>query len=103
MKIEFVRKIFEFVGGLFVNILDYTRVGSEFLFGSLMNTDSYGFIFIFQILPTIIFFSALTSVLFYLGVIQVVVRGLAWVLTKTLQVSGAGEFVSSRKYISRSD
>ena len=89
LKVELVRKIFEFVGGLFVNILDYTRAGSEFLFGNMMNTDSFGFIFVFQILPTIIFFSALTSLLFYLGVIQVIVRGLAWVLTKTLQVSGS--------------
>jgi CNT family concentrative nucleoside transporter len=88
LKVNFVRKIFEFVGAIFVNILDYTRAGSEFLFGGMMNIDSYGFIFVFQILPTIIFFSALTSLLFYLGVIQVIVRGLAWILTKALAVSG---------------
>ncbi len=89
LKIPFVRSIFEFVGHIFVKILDYTGAGSTFLFGDLMNTSSYGFIFVFQILPTIIFFSALTSLLFYLGVIQIVVKGLAWVLTKLLGISGA--------------
>ena len=54
-----------------------------------MDINSYGFIFAFQVLPTIIFFSALTSVLFYLGVIQKIVKGLAVVLTKILHISGA--------------
>ena len=54
-----------------------------------MDTSTYGYIFIFQILPTIIFFSALTSILFYLGIIQKVVSGLAWVLSKLLGISGA--------------
>ncbi|MCB0439656.1 MAG: Na+ dependent nucleoside transporter, partial [Mangrovimonas sp.] len=80
LKVPFVQMIFEFVGGIFVKILDFTRAGSIFLLGDLMNVESYGFIFLFQVLPTIIFFSALTSLLFYLGVIQVVVRGMAWVL-----------------------
>jgi len=89
LKVPFVRSIFEFVGEIFISILNYTRAGSEFLFGGLMDISSYGFIFVFQILPTIIFFSALTSLLFYLGVIQVIVKGLAWILTKLLQISGA--------------
>lgn len=89
LKVPFVRSIFEFLGNIFVKILDYTGAGSEFLFGGLMNVDSFGYIFIFQILPTIIFFSALTSLLFYLGIIQVIVKGLAWVLTKLLNISGA--------------
>lgn len=88
LKVPFVRAIFEFVGEIFVLILDFTRAGSEFLFGGLMSVDSYGFIFVFQILPTIIFFSALTSLLFYLGVIQVVVKGMAWLLSKLMHVSG---------------
>jgi len=89
LKIPFIQAIFEFVGGIFTNILDYTAAGSEFLFGGLMNIESYGFIFVFQILPTIIFFSALTSLLFYLGVIQIIVKGLALLLTKLLKISGA--------------
>ncbi|MDO4229978.1 MAG: nucleoside transporter C-terminal domain-containing protein [Capnocytophaga sp.] len=89
LKIGFVQTIFEKVGGIFVLILDFTKAGSEFLLGGLLDASTYGFIFIFQILPTIIFFSALTSLLFYLGVIQVVVRGMAWVLSKFLGISGA--------------
>ena len=77
------------MGKIFVKILDFTQAGSEFLLGGLVNADTFGFIFLFQILPTIIFFSALTSVLFYLGVIQYVVKGMAWVLTKLLGISGA--------------
>ncbi|MFZ2282580.1 MAG: nucleoside transporter C-terminal domain-containing protein [Lutibacter sp.] len=89
LKVPFIQRIFEFVGGIFTNILDFTAAGSQFLFGGLMNIDSYGFIFVFQILPTIIFFSALTSLLFYLGVIQIIVKGMALVLTKLLKISGA--------------
>lgn len=89
LKIPFIQSIFEFVGGIFTNILDYTAAGSQFLFGDLMNGDSFGFIFVFQILPTIIFFSALTSLLFYLGIIQIIVKGMAIVLTKLLHISGA--------------
>lgn len=88
LKVEVIQDIFEFVGGIFVLILDFTAAGSEFLLGGLMNVESYGFIFLFQVLPTIIFFSALTSVLFYLGVIQVIVKGMAWVLTKLMGISG---------------
>jgi len=89
LKVPFIQAIFEFVGGIFTNILDYTAAGSEFLFGSLMDSSTYGFIFVFQILPTIIFFSALTSLLFYLGIIQIIVKGLALLLTKLLKISGA--------------
>ncbi|WP_083858521.1 NupC/NupG family nucleoside CNT transporter [Psychroflexus torquis] len=89
LKIPFVQSGFEFVGNIFVKILDFTATGSEFLLGGLMDTSTYGYIFIFQILPTIIFFSALTSILFYLGIIQKVVSGLAWVLSKLLGISGA--------------
>ncbi|MFA5297819.1 MAG: nucleoside transporter C-terminal domain-containing protein [Lutibacter sp.] len=89
LKVTFIQRGFEFVGGIFTNILDFTAAGSRFLFGGLMDIDSYGFIFIFQIMPTIIFFSALTSLLFYLGVIQIVVKGMALALTKLLKISGA--------------
>ena len=89
LKVPFVQASFEFVGKIFVKILEFTQAGSIFLLGDMMNAESYGFIFVFQILPTIIFFSALTSVLFYLGVIQIVVKGMAWVLTKVLGISGA--------------
>ncbi|HCC71099.1 MAG TPA: Na+ dependent nucleoside transporter, partial [Bacteroidales bacterium] len=89
LYVPFVRVSFEFVGKIFVKILDFTKEGSTFLFGSLMDVDKLGSIFAFQILPTIIFFSALTSLLFYLGIIQKVVYGLAWLMTKTMHLSGA--------------
>lgn len=89
LKLSWVQFFFETLGQFFVKILDFTREGSVFLFGDMMNVDSFGYIFAFQILPTIIFFSALTSVLFYLGVIQKIVYGLAWVFTRFLKISGA--------------
>ena len=89
LRVGWVQKIFEGIGKLFVSILDFTNSGSIFLFGDLMNADSYGFIFVFQILPTIVFFASLTSLLFYLGIIQVVVKFLALALTKILKISGA--------------
>jgi CNT family concentrative nucleoside transporter len=90
LKVPFIQAAFERVGQVFVSILDYTRAGSQFLFeGLVVDMDTFGFIFAFQVLPTIIFFSALTSVLFYLGVIQKVVKAFAWLLSKTLGISGA--------------
>ena len=89
LKIGWVQSVFSAIGQVFVNILDFTAAGSTFLFGDLMNVDSYGFIFVFQILPTIIFFAALTSLLFYLGILQFLVRILAKATTKLLRISGA--------------
>jgi len=90
LKVPFVQKGFEWVGSLFVSVLDYTRAGSKFLFeGLVTDMDTFGFIFAFQVLPTIIFFSALTSVLFYLGWIQRLVKLLAMLLTRLLKISGA--------------
>lgn len=89
LKIRWVESVFSAIGQVFVSILDFTAAGSTFLFGDLMNSDSYGFIFVFQILPTIVFFAALTSLLFYLGVLQFLVRILAKCATKLLNVSGA--------------
>ncbi len=91
LKVPFIQLIFRQIGQFFVKILDYTLAGSQFLLGNLMdvNNPGIGYIFAFQILPTIIFFSALTSVLFYLGIIQKVVKALAWLLTRSLRISGA--------------
>lgn len=89
LKVPFIMASFEFIGKIFVKILDFTKIGSEFLLGGLMNVESYGFIFAFQVLPTIIFFSALTSLLFYMGVIQKIVYALAWLMTKAMRLSGA--------------
>ncbi|WP_439130248.1 NupC/NupG family nucleoside CNT transporter [Polaribacter sp.] len=89
LKVKFIQAIFEFIGGIFIEILEYTKAGSEFLFsGMVSNMDTFGYIFAFQVLPTIIFFSALTSLLFYLGIIQKVVKLLAIGLSKFLGISG---------------
>ncbi|MBU2019919.1 MAG: Na+ dependent nucleoside transporter [Bacteroidetes bacterium] len=89
LKVPLVQSIFEYAGGIFILILDFTRSGSSFLLGGLMDIDTYGFIFLFQVLPTIIFFSAVTSLLFYLGIIQKIVRILAIAFSKLLAISGA--------------
>ena len=89
LKVDFIKSAFEFVGKGFIAILGFTQAGSEFLFGGMLDVTSFGFIFAFQVLPTIIFFSALTSVLFYLGLIQKLVKGMGWLLTKVLGISGA--------------
>ena len=89
LKVQFIQSIFEFIGGIFIEILEYTKAGSEFLFaGMVADTTTFGYIFAFQVLPTIIFFSALTSLFFYLGIIQKIVKLMAIVLTKCLGISG---------------
>ncbi|WPU64438.1 NupC/NupG family nucleoside CNT transporter [Peredibacter starrii] len=87
--IPFVASIFERISSVFVVVLSFTKQGSTFVFGNLMDVKSIGFIFAFQVLPTIIFFSALTSLLFYLGILQRVVFGLSWLLGRFLKISGA--------------
>jgi len=90
LKVPFIQYVFDWISSGFVTILSFTREGSLFLFGSLIeNTSSFGFIFAFQVLPTIIFFSALTSLLFYYGVLQKIVFAFAWLMKKTLKLSGA--------------
>ena len=91
LKVSFVQAFFEWVGSLFIAVLDFTMEGTKFLFASFSTGEIEAPLvtFAISILPTVIFFSALTSVLFYLGIIQRVVKGLAWLLSKLLQVSGA--------------
>lgn len=89
LQVPLVRDFFEFVGSIFLVILNSTLAGSEFLFGDFMDTSKFGYIFALQVLPTIVFFSAITSLLFYLGIIQVVVKSLAWMLSRAMKISGA--------------
>ncbi len=88
IKVDAVKIFFEKIGEVFLAIVVFTNEGSKVLFGELANSDQYGAIFAFQILPVIIFFSALTSVLYYYGIIQKVVKAMAWLLTKLLNISG---------------
>jgi CNT family concentrative nucleoside transporter len=89
IKISWIKGLFEYVSGFFVKVLEYTQVGAQMLLGEFANSDEYGFVFVFQALPIIIFFSALTSLFYYFGIIQKVVKGLAWSLRKLLGISGA--------------
>ena len=91
LKVPFVKSIFKYLGKAFNKVLTFTEAGTEFLFSSFVSgtIESPLVNFAVSILPTIIFFSALTSVLFYLGIIQKVVKALAWLLTKILGISGA--------------
>jgi len=87
--LEYFRLGFQLLGKMFVAILDFSKAGADFLFGSFLDTEKHGFLFAFQVLPTIIFFSALTSLLFYLGVIQKIVYYFALIMSKVLNLSGA--------------
>ena len=90
LKVPGVSWAFEKFSLVAVTLLDFTREGSTFLFGSLITeTDNFGYLFAFQVLPTVIFFSAVTSLLYYYGILQRVVKAMAWVMQKTLKLSGA--------------
>ena len=89
LKVSLIQSIFEIISKFFVRIINYTTSGSSFLFSSLVDQQKFTYIFAFQVLPVIIFFSALTSVLYHLGIIQKIVSFLAWVLNKFLKITGA--------------
>jgi CNT family concentrative nucleoside transporter len=84
-----LRFIFQAANDAVDAILDYNLEGARFVFGDLVNPDKFGYIFAFQVLPTIIFMASLMSVLYYLGVMQLIIRGLSWIMIKTLRTSGA--------------
>ena len=89
LKLPFGRDVFDAIATGFVKLLDFVNVGSTFIFGSFMDISKFGFVFAVQVLPTIIFFAALTGVLYHLGIMQKIVKGMAWIITKVMDVSGA--------------
>lgn len=90
LKVPGVKEVFGFIADGFVALLAYAGAGAEFVFGGLAgDPDSFGYIIAFQVLPTIVFFSALTATLYYLGVLQKVVYGFAWLMQRTMGLSGA--------------
>lgn len=89
LKTSIGKAVFASAGNAFNGILTYTNSGAQFIFGSLTNPASLGFIFATMVLPTIIFMSSLMSVLYHLGIMQKVVAGVAKVMMKTMQISGA--------------
>ena len=91
LKVPMVKSMFEGIASIFVVFLDFTKEGSRFLFGKEMidNIPTHGYIFAFQVLPTVLFFSAFTSLMYYLGILQKIVYGIAWVMNRTMRLSGA--------------
>ncbi len=100
LKVPLVKKAFDLVASFFVVVLDFTEAGADFVLGSWPDfvqlpgaaegeVFTVGYIFAFKVLPTIIFFSALSSVLYYLGILQLIIKGFAWVMTKTMRLTGA--------------
>jgi concentrative nucleoside transporter, CNT family len=99
-RFDWFERIFQAMADFFVMVIGYTDVGANFVLGSWPGyaqvTDgstgelfTVGFIFAFKVLPTVIFFSALTSLLYYLGILQKIVYGFAWVMSKTMRLSGS--------------
>jgi concentrative nucleoside transporter, CNT family len=96
-KVPFVQSGFEYVSAQFIRFLSFAQKGAEFLYGDLSkNSDttpgarhSLGFLFAFQTLPTVIFFSAFTAGMYHLGILQKIVYAFAWVMTRTMRMSGA--------------
>ena len=90
LHLSWVSSLFDSVGRGFVALLGFTREGSLFLFGDLVGrVDTFGYLFAFQVLPTIIFFSAITSLLFHFGILQRIVGGFAWIMKRSLKLSGS--------------
>ncbi len=83
------REFFDYFARFFVKIVEFALTGSRFIFGDLASLENFGFVFAFQVLPTIIFFASLMAVLYHLGIMQKIVQGMAWVMLKVLRASGA--------------
>lgn len=90
LKVPYVGDAFDLAANFFVRVQDFSFAGAKFLFGSLVEErTTFGYIFAFQVLPTIVFFAALSSVLYYVGLLQKIVFVFAWVMSKTMRLSGA--------------
>lgn len=100
LKVPFVRNIFDYVASFFVVLLDFTDAGADFVLGSWPEVAqvsdgitgevvTVGYIFAFKVLPTIIFFSALSALLYYLGILQKIIKGFAWVMARTMGLTGS--------------
>ena len=100
LKTKFGRDIFEFLGGIVNKLLDFTNAGASFVFGGLvranpLGSESFGYIFAFNVLPTIVFFSSFMAILYHLGVMQKVIYVIALIMQKTLKTSGAESLSAS--------
>ena len=90
LRIDYGRRMFQIVGDAANRVLDYSYVGSEFVFGDLGKQHSnIGFIFAFQVLPIVIFICAFFAILYHFGIMQLIIRVAAWLMTRIMGASGA--------------
>ncbi len=95
LKTAFGKAVFNWLNGAIITLLNYQQAGAEMVFGELAKTQNFGFIFAFQVLPTMIFFSALMSLLYYIGFMQFIVKGFSWIMERTCKISGAESLSAS--------
>jgi CNT family concentrative nucleoside transporter len=100
LQVKEVRMIFDYLAGFFVVVINFTEEGTKFVLGDWPaltqvrdaasgDFKTVGYILAFKVLPTIVFFSALSSVLYYLGILQLIIKGFAWVMIRTMRLTGA--------------
>ncbi len=90
LRVDFGRRMFQAAGDAAQRVLNYAYFGSEFIFGELGKQNSnLGFIFAFQVLPVVIFICALFAILYYIGLMQIIIRVAAWLMTRIMGASGA--------------
>ncbi|MGA2810877.1 MAG: nucleoside transporter C-terminal domain-containing protein [Candidatus Acidiferrum sp.] len=90
LRVAFGQRLFATLGAGAKKLLDFSYVGSAFLFGEIGKADSnLGFSFAFQVLPTIIFIAAFFAVLYHFGIMQLIIKAFAWLMTKIMGASGA--------------
>ncbi len=89
LKLPGGQALFQWLGTRITALLDFSKQGSGFVFGKLVDVPGFAFIFAFQVLPTIVFMAALIAILYYLGIVQAIVQILAWVVSRTLGTSAA--------------
>lgn len=89
LKVPGISLIFDYIAGFFREVLRYTEAGAEFIFGNIVtDQQTFGYIFAFQVLPTIVFFSALSAILYYFGILQKIIYGVAWLMRRVMSLSG---------------
>jgi CNT family concentrative nucleoside transporter len=89
LKTNFGKEVFETAKVFFNSVLNNTQAGSDFVFGGLVDFKRVGFVFATFVLPTIIFMSALMSVLYHVGIMQILIKGVAWLMVRVMGTSGS--------------
>ncbi len=89
LKVPLINRMFDLIARFFQAVLTFSEAGAKFLFGNLItDIPAFGYLFAFQVLPTIVFFSALTAILYYFGILQKIIYGMAWIMKRTMHLSG---------------